>query len=188
MQPVLLQGCMNGLQKLIEASRQLQSAAVVGAPVTHGGKLYNCAVVLQQGEVLGIVPKSSLPTYGEFYEQRHFNTAPADATIYSDALRPIGQDNTLFGSKQLFQCQQLPDFTFAVEICEDLWAPLPPFHPSCYSRRHCYLQFIGQQRINRQSRLPPPAGNRTICPPVMRLCLRQRRLRRIHHRCGVFRA
>ena len=126
LQPVLLQGCMNGLQKLIEASRQLQSAAVVGAPVTHGGKLYNCAVVLQQGEVLGIVPKSSLPTYGEFYEQRHFNTAPADATIYSDALRPIGQDSTLFGSKQLFQCQQLPDFTFAVEICEDLWAPLPP--------------------------------------------------------------
>lgn len=126
LQPVLLQGCLQGLKKLINASTELQSVAVVGAPIVHQGKLFNCAVVIQQGEVLGIVPKTSLPTYGEFYEQRHFKPAPPLTTGYSDALISIGQEMTLFGAQQLFSCEQLPDFTFAIELCEDLWAPLPP--------------------------------------------------------------
>lgn len=100
--------------------------AVVGAPLVHQGKLFNCAVVIHQGEVLGIVPKTALPTYGEFYEQRHFKAAPAEGTIYCDALCSIGQDIVPFGTKQLFSSSKQAGFTFAVEICEDLWSPLPP--------------------------------------------------------------
>lgn len=127
LQPVLLDGCLAGLKKLLEASRQLQSVAVVGAPLIHQGKLFNCAVVLQNGEVLGIVPKTALPTYGEFYEQRHFKAAPPSTMVYTDALTAIGlEDAAPFGTQQLFSCQEQPSFTFAVEICEDLWSPLPP--------------------------------------------------------------
>lgn len=127
LQPVLLNGCLEGLQTLLEASKAMQSVAVVGAPLVHEGKLFNCAIVLQQGEVLGIVPKTSLPTYGEFYEQRHFTPAPQQTYLYTDALASIGLTDTApFGTQQLFQCKEQPGFTFAVEICEDLWSPLPP--------------------------------------------------------------
>ena len=126
LQPVLLQGVLQSIQKLLIASTQLSSTAVVGAPILQNGKLYNCAIVLQAGEVLGIIPKSFLPTYGEFYEERHFTAAPDHTTIYCDALLSIGQENILFGTQQLFHCEALPEFTFAVELCEDLWSPLPP--------------------------------------------------------------
>lgn len=122
LQPVLLDGCLQGLKKLMEASRQFQSVAVVGAPLVHQGKLYDCAVVIQQGDVLGVVPKTFLPAN----EQRHFKTAPALTTGYSDMLISIGQDMTLFGTQQLFSCEQMPDFTFAVELNDDLWAPVAP--------------------------------------------------------------
>ena len=127
LQPVLLDGCLHGIKTLIEASRQLQSVAVIGAPLVHEGKLFNCAVIIQQGDVLGIVPKTSLPTYGEFYEQRHFQTAVDKTYLYTDALQAIGlEDAVPFGTRLLFQCLNQQDFTFAVEICEDLWSPLPP--------------------------------------------------------------
>lgn len=126
LQPVLLNGCLAGLKKLIDASADLQSVAVVGAPLVHQGKLFNCAVVIQQGSVLGIVPKTSLPAYGEFYEERHFSTPADQVTKYCDALHSIGHDIVPFGTQQLFVCNNQPDFSFAVEICEDLWVPLPP--------------------------------------------------------------
>lgn len=126
LQPVLLQGCLESIKKLMTASLDLQTVAVVGAPLIHQGKLFNCAVVLHQGEVLGIVPKKALPTYGEFYEERHFKTAPEQTVIYSDIMAAIDRDAALFGTQQLFFCEQFPEFTFAVEICEDLWSPLPP--------------------------------------------------------------
>ncbi len=127
LQPVLLDGCLHSIKTLIEASRQLQSVAVIGAPLVHEGKLFNCAVVIQQGDVLGIVPKTSLPTYGEFYEQRHFQTAVDKTYLYTDALQAIGlEDAVPFGTRLLFHCLNQQDFTFAVEICEDLWSPLPP--------------------------------------------------------------
>ena len=102
LQPVLLNGCLTGLKKLLEASRHLQSVAVVGAPLIHQGKLFNCAVVLQKGEVLGIVPKTSLPTYGEFYEQRHLKrrrpiplfTATHWLPLAWRTLRPLAPSNS----------------------------------------------------------------------------------------------
>lgn len=126
LQPVLLNGCLTGLKKLIDASSNLQSVAIVGAPIVHHGKLFNCAVVIQQGKVLGIVPKTALPTYGEFYEERHFCVPTDELPKYCDALRAINQDMVSFGTHQLFQSYTQPELVFAVELCEDLWSPLPP--------------------------------------------------------------
>ena len=109
------------LKEIIAASAELGLVSVVGLPVAVDGKLYNCAAVVHGGRLLGLVPKTFLPNYGEFYELRHYNPAP-------DALRMIrfaGAD-VPFGTKLLFRCESMPEFTLAVEICEDLWAPLPP--------------------------------------------------------------
>ena len=94
----------------------------VGLPVRHLGKLYNCAAALCGGELLGLVPKTHLPNYGEFYERRWFSPAPQDASYYN-AYTPQAVG---FGANQLFRCEQLPDLVVAAELCEDLWAPCPP--------------------------------------------------------------
>ena len=95
--------------------------ALVGLPVTVDGKLYNCAAVVCHGKLLGLVPKTYLPNYGEFYERRQFNPAPAGVRT----LHFAGQE-VLFGTKLLFRCAEMPEFCLGVEVCEDLWAPLPP--------------------------------------------------------------
>ncbi len=91
-------------------------------PVQVEQKLYNCAVVIQKGEILGVVPKTFLPNYGEFYEKRQFSPARR-ATLLWDHF--CGQ-TVLFGARQLFQCNDLPALTLGFEICEDLWASTPP--------------------------------------------------------------
>ncbi len=109
------------LKEIIAASAELELVSVVGLPVAVDGKLYNCAAVVHGGRLLGLVPKTFLPNYGEFYELRHYNPAP-------DALRTIrfaGAD-VPFGTKLLFRCAEMPEFTLGVELCEDLWAALPP--------------------------------------------------------------
>ena len=96
--------------------------AVVGAPMRRGDRLYNCAVVLGDGEVLGIVPKTYLPNYREYYEKRWF--APADIGEQDSIL--VGDIWVAFGTNLRFEATNRPGFTFGVEICEDYWAPLPP--------------------------------------------------------------
>jgi NAD+ synthase (glutamine-hydrolysing) len=122
-QGALLEGCAGALQEILEASRAWPVLAVVGAPLVVGHLLYNCAVVLYQGRVLGVVPKTYLPNYREFYERRHF--APADAAA-RDTIDCGGQRDVPFGSDLLFELEQQPLATFHVEICEDLWVPVPP--------------------------------------------------------------
>ncbi len=119
---VLLNGCLNGLQKLINASVELESVAVVGAPLLHEGKLFNCAVVIRKGEVLGIVPKTNLSTA----EQRVFQTTTKAETEYCYSLSQFGDPVTIFGSHQLFACTQQQGFTFGVEIGNDFLAPISP--------------------------------------------------------------
>ena len=97
--------------------------AVVGVPLVVDQLLYNCAVVLCRGQVLGIVPKTYLPNYREFYERRQF--APGDAAV-RDVVDCCGQRGVPFGSDLLFQLEEQPLATFHVEICEDLWVPVPP--------------------------------------------------------------
>ena len=121
LQQALQKAAERTLVSLLEVSAELELLTLVGLPVGIDGKLYNCAAVLFRGRLLGLVPKTYIPNYGEFYERRHFTPAP-------DGLRTVhfaGQD-TLFGTKLLFRCKSMPEFVLAAEICEDLWSPLPP--------------------------------------------------------------
>ena len=121
LQQTLYEGAEAALVQILEASRELDLIALVGLPVQLGGKLYNCAAVVCGGRLLGLVPKTHLPNYAEFYEKRHFVPGPRAVRT----VRFAGQD-VPFGTDLLFACRQMPDFVLGVEICEDLWAPVPP--------------------------------------------------------------
>ena len=120
-QQPLQRAAAKGLAAVLEASADLDLVALVGLPVTVDGKLYNCAAVVCHGKLLGLVPKTYLPNYGEFYERRQFNPAPAGVRT----LHFAGQE-VPFGTQLLFRCAEMPEFCLGVEVCEDLWAPLPP--------------------------------------------------------------
>ena len=141
---VLLSDVLTSIETLRAASTDLLPALVVGAPLRLGDRLYNCALVIQGGRVRGIAPKSYLPTYREFYEKRHF--APGDALpagVESIELPGVrgGADSTdstdgaggtepvarvPFGANLLFEVDDVPGLTFHVEVCEDMWVPVPP--------------------------------------------------------------
>ena len=125
LQHTLQQGALAGLQTLLDGSRELDVLALVGLPLMVHGKLYNCAAVFCHGKLLGIVPKTYLPNYGEFYEKRQFT--PGSTEI--ETITVCGQD-VPFGTSLLFACRQMPSFVLGVELCEDLWSALPPstFH------------------------------------------------------------
>ena len=124
-QQALQQAALQGLAQILQASEGLDLVALVGLPVAVNGKLYNCAAVVCGGRLLGLVPKTCLPNYGEFYEKRHF--APGDKKVRTVTV--CGQQ-VPFGTQLLFQCRQMPAFVLGVELCEDLWSALPPstFH------------------------------------------------------------
>jgi NAD+ synthase (glutamine-hydrolysing) len=121
-QRALLEACELALAAVVEASRSLPVAMIVGLPLKVNHVLYNCAAVVASGQVLGVVPKSFLPNYGEFYESRQF--APADCAAV-DKIELLGAD-VPFGPDLLFEIENLPLFRFHVEICEDVWVPVPP--------------------------------------------------------------
>ena len=125
LQRTLQQGALDGLQTLLDASRELDVVALVGLPLLVRGKLYNCAAVLCGGRLLGLVPKTYLPNYGEFYEKRQFTPGSTEV----ETVTVCGQEVS-FGTSLLFRCRQMPSFVLGVEICEDLWSALPPstFH------------------------------------------------------------
>ncbi len=121
-QDALLDASLAALAGLVDASRALPLVLAVGLPLRVDDRLFNCGVVVHRGRVLGAVPKSYLPNYREFYEKRQF--APA-AQALSSELRLLGQD-VPFGSHLLFAATNVPGFVLHVELCEDLWVPLPP--------------------------------------------------------------
>ena len=121
LQDTLLRGAEDGLAAILKASEGLNVVVLVGLPVRHNGKLYNCAAVLCNGELLGLVPKVHLPNYGEFYEKRHFIPGMREP----ECIELAGQE-TLISTNLLFACKQLPAFVLAAEVCEDLWSPIPP--------------------------------------------------------------
>ena len=121
-QDALLDASLDALRELTEASRDLPLALAVGLPLRADDRLFNCAVLVHRGRLLGAVPKSYLPNYREFYERRQF--APACQAI-STSLRLLDQD-VPFGSRLLFAARDLPGFVVHLEVCEDLWVPLPP--------------------------------------------------------------
>ncbi len=115
LQNALLDRAIDGLYDLAEQTSGLNTVIIAGLPVQVGGKLYNCAAVIYQGEILGIVPKQNIPNYSEFYELRHF--AP-----FNEVENIVIEDDICFG-RMVFDCA---DLTFAVEICEDLWVSSSP--------------------------------------------------------------
>ncbi len=121
LQRPLLQGAEAGLAAIVQASRQWDMVLLVGLPLAVQGKLYNCAAVVCQGHLLGVVPKVHLPNYGEFSEKRWFSPALAETMEIQ-----LCGEAVPFGTRLLFRCRQLPDFCLAAEICEDLWTPVPP--------------------------------------------------------------
>jgi NAD+ synthase (glutamine-hydrolysing) len=121
-QRALLDGVLDALAQVVEASTSLPLAMVVGAPLRLNHALFNCAVVVAGGRILGVVPKSYLPNYGEFYESRQFSAAD---NASADRMTLLGQD-VPFGPAQIFTLENYPLFRFHVEICEDVWVPVPP--------------------------------------------------------------
>jgi len=122
LQDSLLEAVGGAIDKLAEASAGLRPVLVVGAPLLSGNRVYNCAVVIHDGAVLGVAPKSYLPTYREFYEARWF---AAGADEYADQIA-IGEHVVPFGNDLLFRATDLPGLTLHVEVCEDMWVPVPP--------------------------------------------------------------
>ena len=125
LQTALLDTAKQALLELCCETEGLQMLVLVGLPLEYESGLYNVAAVLYEGRILGIVPKMHIPNYSEFYEARHFTRGfdkPVQITL--------GGERVPFGGKLLFECETIPDFTLAVEICEDAWVTCPPstFH------------------------------------------------------------
>lgn len=121
-QDALLNAAESAFAMLVETSRSLNPIIVVGLPLRRHGQLFNCAAVIYRGQVYGVIPKSYLPQYREFYEGRQFRAA--EHARFS-SIR-ICQGDALFGSDLLFDAPGCPGLIFHVEICEDVWVPIPP--------------------------------------------------------------
>jgi NAD+ synthase (glutamine-hydrolysing) len=122
-QRALLDGCRDGLAKILAESASWPIVAAIGMPLEVDHLLYNCAVIVNRGRVLGVVPKTYPPNYREFYELRQFQ--PGDNALRSE-IEIAGQSKIPFGNRILFQADDIPALTIHAEICEDLWVPIPP--------------------------------------------------------------
>ena len=120
LQPKLLRDAEAALAEIVDASVGMNAAAIVGIPVAAGGRLYNCAAVVADGQLYGLVPKINIPNYSEFYEARWFASG-AEAACRS--LQFAGCDDVPFGTDLLFRRGEA---LFGIEICEDLWVGIPP--------------------------------------------------------------
>ena len=122
LQDLLLDKVEAELLDLAKFTKSSNCISVIGAPLRFNGKLYNCGVVIGNGTILGVVPKINIPNYSEFYELRHFESG---RDIYSETIS-IGNSKVPFGRDLLFQSEDVKEFIFGVEICEDLWVANPP--------------------------------------------------------------
>nr|WP_111299170.1 NAD(+) synthase [Paracoccus saliphilus] len=122
LQDAVLLSVERAVGKVIEASAKLAPVLLIGAPLRRDGRLYNCALIIARGELLGVVPKSYLPNYREFYEKRWF----AHGRGITGQQIEVAGVTAPFGTDLIFQASDLPGLTFHTEICEDLWTPAPP--------------------------------------------------------------
>ena len=113
---------LEAIETLADASRELLPVLIVGAPLWVERGLFNCAVVIHRGRVLGVTPKSYLPDYHEYYEERQFRAA---REAIGDAIELVGE-TVPFGNDIVFAASDLPDFAIHAEVCEDVWTPIPP--------------------------------------------------------------
>jgi len=126
-QEALLASVREALEKVARETASLNLILVVGAPLRSGCRLFNCGVVLYQGEVLGVAVKSYLPNYREFYEGRQFS--PAEEAV-EKTISLCGREDIPFGADLIFQVDNIPNLSFFIELCEDVWVPVPP---SCFA-------------------------------------------------------
>lgn len=122
LQETLLSEAKKALLFLAEQTKDMDALIFVGLPYEHLGKLYNVAAAVNHGKILGLVPKTYIPNYGEFYEARHF----AKGMKKVEQTRFLPDMELPIGTNQIFACKELPELRVAVEICEDVWAPNPP--------------------------------------------------------------
>jgi NAD+ synthase (glutamine-hydrolysing) len=122
LQDPLLDAAEEAIARLVEASADLLPVIVVGAPLGKDGRVFNCAVVVHRGAILGVAPKAYLPTYREFYERRHF---AAGDDQRRETIEVAGW-KVPFGTDLLFRATDLEGFVLGVEVCEDMWIPVPP--------------------------------------------------------------
>ena len=121
LQGMLLEEAKEALLKIADATEGKDVLVMVGLPMERDGRLYNVAAVLQNGDILGLVPKANIPSYAEFYEGRHFTEGNAQIVSYY-----LEGEEIPFGTNLLFQCLNVPGLTVGCEICEDLWVANPP--------------------------------------------------------------
>ncbi len=121
-QDALLDRCESALLELACWSCKWPMMVIVGVPLRWRGGIYNCAAAIYKGKILGVVPKTYLPNYREFYEKRHFESGHK---IVKEMIS-LGKDLVPFGTRLLFESTQIAGFSVAIELCEDLWSPIPP--------------------------------------------------------------
>ncbi|MGN0186373.1 MAG: NAD(+) synthase [Paludibacteraceae bacterium] len=137
---LLLDAAENALQQLLNATKTLDIIGIIGMPIRLHNRLFNCAVVIHKGDILGVVPKTFLPNYNEFYEKRWFASG-ADVVAQQVAL--CGQ-TVPFGVQLLFDAT---DVTFAVELCEDLWTPIPPSSNHALAGAHIIFNLSASDEV-----------------------------------------
>lgn len=126
LQKTLIRKARETLFAIADATKELDALIFAGLPWEKQGKLYNVAAVLNRGEILGMIPKTNLPNYGEFYELRHFAPGNREAEYVCLGRGTQKEEYVLFGTDMVFACAELPELVIAAEICEDLWVPEPP--------------------------------------------------------------
>ncbi len=122
LQTALIRECENSINLIAAKSKHTDMLIAAGAPVVCDNQTFNCAVLINKGKILGIVPKTYVPNYSEFYEKRWFSPA---GSLISDQTNYCGQDVPI-GSDLIFKCKNIKNLSVGIEICEDLWAPIPP--------------------------------------------------------------
>ena len=122
LQEKLLSEAKDALLKIAGFTSDMDCLIFVGLPYVYHGKLYNVAAAVSKGKILGLVPKSYIPTYNEFYEGRHFTKGMQEVVEVA-----IAEGITVpMGTNLLLSCSEVPELKVGVEICEDLWSPMPP--------------------------------------------------------------
>ena len=182
-QELLLREAKKALFEIAEMTRDLDAVVFVGLPVEHQAKLYNVAAALCGGKILGLVPKTHIPTYNEFYERRHFAKGmetPVEVRLDETHVVPMG-------TRLLFSCRQMPGLVMGAEICEDLWAPDPPSIGHAMAGATVIVNLSASDETTGKDVYRKKPGQRTVGAADLRLCLLQRRGWGIHPGCGLLR-
>ncbi len=143
LQDTLVRGAEEALQSYRKETEKLNLVSVLGMPLDHKGRLYNVAVVVCRGEILGLVPKTHIPNYSEFYEARQFSSGPKNAMEHTFSWG----ESVPFGARLLFTHAQYEKFTFGIEICEDLWTPAPPSAELAMAGAHILLNLSASDEL-----------------------------------------